>query len=266
MGLLEQLEQEAEQQRREAARAISEECRRARRWSEELLPAMRSLDVYLQNLVDRLTQDKPVGRVVAPLPGYGDVVAYLDHRYTLRSAPTGESYEIALHFSAEVASSECPVIEATGASGVSDLAATLWSQRLFGLLHSSKDADGEVVAASFQARGRIQMKLRVFADRASGVARMHSSNLDGFSQSTRSFSPEQLTPSMFDRIGRYIARVDRGLQAASMVERAERRLRVRRTAGVRLQADDAGKVAGRRVDDFVAASRLRPWLRSGALP
>jgi hypothetical protein len=208
MGLWNQLESEAEQQRRAAAQAASEYRQRARVWCDRLLPAMRSLDVYLHRLVVELSRIRPSARLVATLPGYGEVAAYLDHQYQLRVRPTDEAYAILLDYAADIASDECPLVLAEGTAAVTAVADALWKQRLFGVLDAVKNPAGEATAARFQARGRMLLGMRIEADLASGCARLTMNNLEGFGQTRRWLSPEQLTPDMFEALGRFIARRD----------------------------------------------------------
>lgn len=205
MGLLEQLELEAEQQRRAYGQAAGDLRRRADIWSDRLLPAMHSLDVYLARLVADLAERRPTGRWVAMLPGYGDVVAYSEHDYALRSTPADEAYGIALDFAATVAADECPLVLAEGVAAVTAVATALWKQRLFGVIEAAKNHAGEATSARFQARGRILLGLEVEADLASGCARLTMNNLEGFAQTHRWLQPEQLTPALFEALGRFIA-------------------------------------------------------------
>lgn len=272
MGLLEQLDNDAEQKRRTAAVAVSEERRRAQRWCEQLLPGMRSLDVYLNRLVADLIRTRPTIRQVLPLPGYGDVVACREHRYTLRSQPGGSSYEISLAYSAEVESEQCPLVTVEGVRQAAELTDVLWKQRLFGRQLDEPSDAGEAAPARFRARGRIASRIRISADRASGCARVHFTNVEGFGQSVRNIAPEELTPSMFDALGRLIAESTTLVEPAAGVPpqdtaaALDRRQRARRAGGVRVLADGELATPGRRADDLLTAARLAPWVRAGALP
>ncbi len=265
MGLLEQLEQEAEQKRRAAARAAAERQQGQQVWAEHLLPGMRTFDLFLQRLVAELQRLRPVSRMVAELPGYGEVVAYSDHEYRLQSRVGDGDYEISLQFGADVATAECPLVTAGNTCEVTRVAAALWQQRLFGVLHAESNDHGEATSAQFRARGRLLLRLRAVADRASGRAELHMSNLEGLRNSHRVLSPDALTPSAFEEIGRLIAWTDDGRAAMPGIEVGERRQQHRRS-GIRMRAVADGGAPGRRIEDRAAAARLRPWIDSGAMP
>lgn len=208
MGLLEQLELEAEQLRRAALDPARERRLRTEAWHDRLLPAMRRLESHLGELVADLSLRRPTARMVATLRGYGEVVAYLDHDYLLRATPAAEAHALALDYSATVATDECPLVLAEGVAAVTAVASALWKQRLYGVIEAAKNAAGEATSARFQARGRILLGVHVEADLASGRARLTLSNLEGFGQTHRWLQPEQLTPALFETLGRFIARRD----------------------------------------------------------
>src|SRR5688572_22799788 len=84
MGLLDELEQEAERRRQEEAQAEADREARDALWREKLRPAMVELSAYLKKLIDNLTFLKRSTRLVYALPGYGDVVAMLEPSYAMR--------------------------------------------------------------------------------------------------------------------------------------------------------------------------------------
>jgi hypothetical protein len=204
MGLFEQIESEAEIKRREALRGESLRRSRAALWSREIEPRMRDLDTNLQQLVGELSARQPTARLTWTLPGYGEVVAYIDHRYTLRSQPGETAYEISLSCHAEVASNECPLVMAEGVPAVTEVAAALWKQRLFGVLHAQRNGAGEAVSARFQARGRVLLGLQLTAAAADGCARLQTWNIAEFGQRRRDLTVEQLQPSLFDAFARFL--------------------------------------------------------------
>lgn len=208
MGLLDELEQEAERRRASDAAALADREARERVWNEQLAPAMRDLAAYLRALCDKLRYLERRARVCFAMAGYGDVVAYVEPKFDLRDQPTGLQHEIQLDFGAQVASDECPSLQVEGAMRVRALSGVFEQHRLSGMQDARKNGNGEVVAARFQARGRIPMSLRIRADQGGGVARMHLVNLEGFGTSSRVFAPERLTPELFDALGRFLARED----------------------------------------------------------
>jgi hypothetical protein len=204
MGLFEQLENEAELKRREAAHVEALRRGRSLRDSGDLWPRMRELDGYLHQLVERLLDRKPVARLSWALPGYGEVVAYLDHQYDLRAVVDGDSYQLGLSCSAEVASRECPLVVAEGIAAVTEVAAALWKQRLFGVLHANRNGAGEAVSARFQARGRVLFGLQLSAAAGEGCARLQSWNIGSFGQRRRDIDPAHLQPLLFEPFERFL--------------------------------------------------------------
>jgi hypothetical protein len=208
MGLLDELEQEAERRRGEDAKAEADREARDALWRDKLRPNMAALAAYLKKLTDNLTFLKRRVRVVYPLTGYGEVVAYIDPVYSLRDEPQKLQHEITLECQAVVASEECPNFEADTLGKVRALSGLFQTHRIGGPQDPRKNANGDVVAARFQARGKIPLKLVVFADRDSAVARMQFTNFEGLAVTTRSFAPDLLDEALFDSLGRFIARED----------------------------------------------------------
>src|SRR5690606_15662938 len=82
----------------------------------------------------------------------------------------------------------------------------LQQHRLSGMQDTAKNANGDVTAARFQARGRIPLSLHVLASRDSGQVRMQFANFEDFGNIARSFTPEQMTEALFEQVGRYLTR------------------------------------------------------------
>lgn len=206
MGLLDDLEKEAERQREEDARQALAREQKERVWQEQLLPAMQKLEGYIKRLVDNLAFLKKRTKVCFPAHGYGDVVATIDPPFVLRNEAGKNSYDIILEMVAQVATDECPVVIADSMAKVRTLSAVMRQHGLGGMSDAKKNANGDVVGARFQAKGKIAMSLNVRAELDAGVARFAFNNMEGFGQSSRSFTPEQLDDSLFDELGRFLTR------------------------------------------------------------
>jgi hypothetical protein len=224
MGLLDELEQEAARRRDDEAKAEAERELRDSVWREKLGPGMERLAAYLRKLVETLTFLKRRTRVVYPLSGYGDVVAYVEPQYEFRDVPAKTQHEITLEFGAQVAPEESANLEVDGASRVRALNSLFQQSRLGGMADARKNASGEVTAARFQARGRIPLKLTINADRDSGVVKMQFQNFEGLAHSTRSFAPDLLDDKLFDALGRFIARDETSFAQESLGEDLRRQL------------------------------------------
>src|SRR5690606_25717657 len=110
-GLLDELEQEAERRRAEAAAQAAAHGDREQAWNQQLAPAVASLAAYLEKLTAHLGFLKRRARFEFQLPGYGPVVAYADPEFQLKSTPARATHEITLEWVAQVASEECPALD-----------------------------------------------------------------------------------------------------------------------------------------------------------
>jgi hypothetical protein len=227
MGLLDELEQEAARRRGADAKVEAEASARDVNWREKLRPAMEQLASYLKKLTEQLAFLKRRVRVVYVVPGYGEVVAYVEPVYEFRDAPAKSQHEITLDFSAQVATDECAVVDVEGMTKVRALSGAFQQVRLSGMHDPRKNANGDVVGAKFQARGKIPLKLTITADRESGVARMSFVNFEGMSSTARNFAPDLLTPAMFDALGRYIAREESTFAQESVGDDLRRQLQTK---------------------------------------
>jgi hypothetical protein len=228
MSLLDELEQQAQREREEQSRAAAGREDRERYWTQQLLPAMQSLDAYLQRLTQNLAFLKRRIRASYPVPGYGEIVADIEPAFSLESTPAKSSYDIVLEGVAVVATEACPVVECENQSRVRSVSAVLQQHKLGGMTETRRSPDGgDPLAARFQARGRIPLLLQVHADIDSGQARMSFQNFEGFNQSTRCFSAEQLDAELFDALGRFIMREQAGFAQETLDEDVRRRLQAR---------------------------------------
>lgn len=228
MGLLDELEEEAQRRRAEDEQRRSEVDVRETQWIERIEPAMRELERYLRQLTEQLTYLKKSARVVYNVVGYGDVVAYVEPAYTLVGrAPNKTSYEIALGFSAIIASDECPLVQGESGARLKSLISVLQQLRISGLSDVSKNANGEITAARVQAKGKIPLSLAASADQESGVVRLVFTNLEGLGQSSRNFRVEQLDTAFSDALGRFIARDELNFAQEVVTEDLRRLLKTR---------------------------------------
>jgi hypothetical protein len=267
MGLLDDLEKEAERLRQEEASRADQGAQREQVWKQQLEPAMRQLEVYLKRLADNLKLVKRRIRAVYTVHGYGEVVVHIDPTFVIRSEAGARQMEIVLEMIGQVATEECPLIVADSMTRAKTLASVLQQHRLAGMFDASKNANGDVTAAKFQARGKVPMMLTISADQASGHARFAFRNMEGFGQSARQFTAEQMTETLFDALGRFLTREDPGFAQESLGEN------VRRELQTKLQREQArreweAKLAEQLAEDEVRVLRsldasLRPGLLSG---
>lgn len=227
MGLLDELEQEAERRRSEEAKTEADREAKDALWREKLRPSMEALAEYLKRLTEQLAFLKRRTRVAYPLSGYGDVVAYVEPQFEFRNTPGKTQHEITIDFGAQIASEECPNLEVEGMSKVRALGNTFQQNRIGGMLEPRKSPNGDIIAARFQARGRIPLKLVITADRDGGLARMSFVNFEGLANTSRSFAPDLLNEQLFDALGRFIARDEMTFAQESVAEDVRRQLQTK---------------------------------------
>ncbi len=266
MGLLDELEEEAQRRRAEDEQRRTEIGVREAQWIERIEPAMRQLEGYLKQLTEQLSYLKKRARVVHNVVGYGDVVAYVEPVYTLVGrAPSRTSYEITLGFSAVIASDECPLVQGETGTRLKSLISVLQQLRMSGLNDVRKNANGEIIAARIQAKGKIPLHLTVSADQESGVVRLLFTNLEGLGQTSRNFRVEQLDTAFSDALGRFIAR-DELIFAQEAVDADLRRLLKTRIQRDNIKREWETKLSRQlAVDESKALDSLDPSLRPGSL-
>lgn len=258
MGILDELKQEAERRRTGEQAALPEEPKEGL-WSERLGPASQRLYEFLKQLTTHLNTLKKRVKVSYNLPGYGDVVAFIEPPYTLKATPGTDSVEILLDCSATVAAEECPVLETEGLVRTQALTAVFAKHRLSGLQEAKKNANGDVIAGRFQARGKIPLNLTVEAGQALGVARITLTNFYGFATTLRSFRHAQLTEALFESLGRYITHDDASFAREDVDDD------VRRTLAAKVQREQAKRrieqdLAEQAIDD---EARVRELMSGG---
>ena len=206
MGLLDELEQEAQRRKATLDQAERQKQERESVYKTQLDPAMQALYEFLAKLVDNLKFLKPKRPQAFKLAGYGDVIGYLEHDYELKINSQPMSKEITLTVTCTVATEECAPLEVQGAAKVKATNAAFQKHRLAGMAESKKDDAGEVTHATFRPRGKIPLSANIAADAESGMVRMTFNNFDGFGTLTRSVAPPQFTDQLFDDLARYVAR------------------------------------------------------------
>ena len=197
VGLLDELEQEAQKRKANADDAEKRKAEREEVFRTTLDPVMTALYEYLTKLVTSLKVLKPKKQLHYALNGYGDIVGYVEHDYELKVDQQPGSKEITLSYPCLIANEECPTVEVQGATKVRTVAGAFQRYHLGGVLEPKKAGSGDVISATFTAKGRIALTATFGADADSNGVKMTFVNFD---------SPAQLNESLFDDIGRYLTR------------------------------------------------------------
>ena len=227
MGLLDDLESEAQKRRTDDEDAATRKTEREVAYRKVLEPAMVALHAYLGELASKLKQLQPKIALRYKIAGYGDVVGYIEHEYEVREEKQASAREVTIAFACAVASSECPSVQVEGANRVRAIATLFQRYRLGAALAPVKDASGEIVSATFKAKGRIPLEARLSADAASGQLRLSFSNLDDLGTVVGLVAPDRVGEALFDEIGRYLMREPNSLMRESLPDDYRDALRAR---------------------------------------
>ena len=206
MGLLDELEQEAQRRKATSGDAAARKAEREEIYRTRIEPGMAALYEYLQKLAANLKILTPKKQQQYQLNGYGTVVGYIEHDYELQVSTQTASREIKLQVHCAVASEECPVIEVQGATKVKAVAGAFQRHHLGGMSEPKKDASGEVVSARFNAKGRLTLVALFAGDAETAGVRMTFSNFEGLGSVTKNVGGTQLDEALFDEIGRFLTR------------------------------------------------------------
>ena len=224
MGLLDDLEQEAQRRKASLEDAARQKAENESLYKTRLEPAMQALHDFVARLVQNLTFLKPRRPQRYALPGYGDIVGYIDHVYDLKHDAQQFSRTITLAVECVVATEECPAVEVQGAAKVKAMALAFQKHRIAGLGESRKDESGEMVQATFRARGKIPISAVFSADAENANVRMAFTNFDQFGTVTKVVTPDQLGDALFDNLARFIAREPSGLMREELPDEVRKQL------------------------------------------
>jgi hypothetical protein len=211
VGLLDELEQEAQKLKASADEVERRKGEREEVFRTQLEPGMTALHSYLVKLIASLKVLQPKKQLKYALNGYGEIVAYPEHEYDVKVNQQPGSREITFTYPALISNEECPTVEVQGASKVRTVAAAFQRFHLGGLLEPKKDASGEVVSAKFKAKGRIVQTAVFSGDADSAVIKVTLTNFDALTTASKNFPASQFNDALFDDIGRYLTHEPNGL-------------------------------------------------------
>ncbi len=227
MGLLDDLENEAQKRRTDDENAAARKVERESSYRTVFEPALVRLNGYLGELASKLKELNPKIAMRYTIAGYGDVIGYIEHEYDIREAKQASSREVSISFASSVASSECPSVQVEGANRVRAIAALFQRYRLGAPLAAAKDASGEVASATFKAKGRIPLEARMSSDTTSGHLRLAFTNFDGLGTVVKLVPAERVNDDLFDEIGRYLMREPNDLMREALSDDYRDALRAR---------------------------------------
>jgi hypothetical protein len=273
VGLLDELEQEAQKLRASADDAEKRKAEREEIFRTQLDPAMVALYEYLSKLVASLKVLQPKKALRYALNGYGDIVGYVEHEYDLKVSQQPGSKEITLSFPCAIASDECPTVEVQGGSKVRTVAGAFQRFHLGGLMEPKKDAGGEVISARFNAKGRITLAATFSADADSALVKMSFVNFDALGTATKNVVPAQVNEALFDDIGRYLTREPSNLFQEALSDSYRNQLRtkvqqdqIKRRWETKISAQQQTELAQMKRDQSIAGKFGKLVARDEAKP
>ena len=211
MSLLDDLENEAQKRKATADGAQQRKAAREEFFKTQIEPRMAALGDYLTKLVANLKVLKPGKPWRYNLPGYGEIVAHSDHDYELVQSLQADGHEIRLNFGCSIALNDAALVEVEGIK-VKALSATFQRYNLSGQVFDAKKGPaGEILSAKFRARGRIPLVATFRADADGTSLKMSFRNFEMLGDVLKTVSLGQLNETLFDDIGRYLAREENHL-------------------------------------------------------
>jgi hypothetical protein len=227
VGLLDELEQEAQKRKANADDAAKLKAEREEIFRTKLDPTMVALHDYLHKLISNLKILQPKKQLRYSLIGYGDVIGYVEHEYDLKVNQQPDSKEVTISYPCLIANEECPTVEVNGASKVATVSGAFQRYHLGGLMEPKKDVSNQIISAKFKAKGRITLSATFTADVDSAVVKMTFVNFDTLGTATKSVLPTQLNEALFDDIGRYLTREPSGLFQEALPDSYRSQLRTK---------------------------------------
>lgn len=202
MGLLDELEQEA-QRRREGEEDVLK--RKRDLFQDVTVPAVENLYSYLQRLAKSLNFLKSERHATYQIAGYGGVVCRISADMAVQAQMPMYGREIKLTVTGIIDPASCPVIQVDGASRVEAMIEVFRRAGFDAMQKAEKDDRGAVVSARFQATGKIQMVAMFFADMNSDMVRMEFTNFDALMTRKHSLPVAAFNDETLDSIGKYLA-------------------------------------------------------------
>jgi hypothetical protein len=211
MSLLKSLEAEAERRRQQQAVEAQQRRDRQQHFAQTLVPALRALHGHLQQLCQGLASSGAVQLLEHEVAGYGRLTARLDHRYSLQLDERVRAAELSLQGEAEILSAHSTEVSVEGVNRVRNLMDLFEQAGVTAFHNGRRDVRGQWVQASFKPRGKLPLKLSVLVEPAATELRLTLAGFEGLTVIQKNIAIEQFDEQLFERIGRYVARLDNDL-------------------------------------------------------
>lgn len=211
VSFLERLKREADQQRAQAEMAQRERDQRDSIYKQQIEPRMLELTRYLEGLVATLMEVKPAIVVKMPIQGYGDLAAQPYWDYKIDHERRHRAFVINMTWTLRVDPERTPVVRADNVTKVKTLISVFRHNNLGGIKEEKRTPQGEIMVATFHARGYIKASLQAQISAEDPILRMSFNNASWLGTSRRQLPWEQINDSLFDKLARFLVREDDSL-------------------------------------------------------
>lgn len=218
MSLLKSLEVEAERRRQELAAEAERRRHRQQAYEAQVLPALRRLLAYLEQIIARLNAIDGDRRLDYTVPDYGRLQARIAPRYRVQLDERVRSAELTLEGEAEILTALCPEIAVDGLARVRQLMTLFEQAGVNGFQKGSRDVRGQWVEASFKPRGPLPLKFVLLAEPGNDELRLTLCGFESLAVIQKKIPTAALDDALFDQIGRYVAGLDHDLSREQLPE------------------------------------------------
>ena len=208
MGLLEDLEREAQLKQEDDRLAAAERAEQAEYFRSQVRPAMAQIFGYLKELTRHLNYLNRQIQVRYTIPRYAVLEASIDPDYKITVSKDESQIRIQISLEAKISKESAPVVELQGRQTLEDMESFLSQRGLSAKQSTHYDDAGEICGASVQVFGKIQMRGIIDAVVNSPTICFQFTNFEILGASSREIRPEQIDDLFLDRFGRYMARQD----------------------------------------------------------
>ncbi|MBL0029736.1 MAG: hypothetical protein IPO95_12000 [Rhodanobacteraceae bacterium] len=202
MGLLDDLEQQAQQER-----DSKEEVLKQKRefFKGTTLPVMENLYDYLTRLTKSLNFLKAPRLGRYQITGYGEVVTRCDNDMNVQAQVPMYGRTYTLTCTGIVDASQSPTIMIEGASRIEAMIELFRRYGFEAMERAEKNEKGDLTKAHFRAWGKVPMTAVFTAEMQSDLLKMEFTNFDSFGTRKQTVRISELNDEFFDSIGKYIA-------------------------------------------------------------
>ncbi|MEN8179300.1 MAG: hypothetical protein ABFS39_11895 [Pseudomonadota bacterium] len=208
MSLLDELKQQAEQQRKNDDQSTAE-ARREAVYQQNLRPRMHAVLNYLSELSEQLKVVDPDVRHDFSLPGIGEVKGLRQAGYIVNADNTDQTKIIRLRFHC-VADSEKEYAVKPKSTGT-ETRDFLESQNMRYAEWPIRDNTQQVVGINFQLKLKVEIQCIFQVDLEQSAIKMVTTNFNAFGVDRSVVQPERITDEWLDNLGNYILRRNQNL-------------------------------------------------------